>query len=72
MGEWVMRAAAGVILLACLGLMAAERKPYGVPMLGLTKDTWRQTVVDRERGQYLGHPTTVLLEDGKTLLADLW
>ena len=27
-----------------------------------------QIVVDRERGQYLGHPTTCLLEDGKTIL----
>ena len=27
-----------------------------------------QVVVDREPGQYLGHPTTVLLEDGKTIL----
>jgi hypothetical protein len=26
-------------------------------------------VVDREPGQYLGHPTTVLLEDGLTILA---
>lgn len=25
-------------------------------------------IVDREPGQYLGHPTTVLLEDGKTIL----
>jgi hypothetical protein len=25
-------------------------------------------VVDREAGQYLGHPTTVLLEDGRTIL----
>jgi hypothetical protein len=24
--------------------------------------------VDREKGQYLGHPTTVLLEDGRTML----
>ena len=24
--------------------------------------------MDREAGQYLGHPTTVLLEDGKTML----
>ena len=28
----------------------------------------RQVVVDREKGQYLGHPTTCLLEDGKTIL----
>ena len=26
-------------------------------------------VVDRELGQYLGHPTTVLIEDGRTILA---
>jgi len=25
-------------------------------------------IVDREKGQYLGHPTTVLLEDNKTML----
>src|SRR5690606_22975645 len=28
----------------------------------------RQVVVDREPGQYLGHPTTVLLEDGRAML----
>ena len=28
----------------------------------------RQTVVDQEKGQYLGHPSTLLLEDGKTVL----
>ena len=27
-----------------------------------------QIIVDREKGQYLGHPTTCLLEDGKTIL----
>ncbi len=34
----------------------------------LDQDVVRQTVVDREAGQYLGHPTTVLLEDGKTII----
>lgn len=34
----------------------------------LDGDAARQTVVDREAGQYLGHPTTLLLEDGKTIL----
>ena len=29
----------------------------------------RFVVVDRQRGQYLGHPTTVLLEDGRTMFA---
>lgn len=28
----------------------------------------RQVIVDREAGQYLGHPTTCLLEDGQTML----
>jgi hypothetical protein len=28
----------------------------------------RQVIVDREAGQYLGHPTTVLLEDNRTML----
>ena len=30
--------------------------------------TTAYTVVDREAGQYLGHPTTLLLEDNKTML----
>ncbi len=36
--------------------------------IDLNDQTQRQVVVDREPGQYLGHPTTVLLEDGKTIL----
>ncbi|MGB9601453.1 MAG: hypothetical protein ACPMAG_01530, partial [Limisphaerales bacterium] len=27
-----------------------------------------QVIIDREPGQYLGHPSTCLLEDGKTIL----
>jgi len=41
---------------------------YSIPTLDLSDQHHRQVVVDRERGQYLGHPTTVLLEDGKTML----
>ncbi len=41
----------------------------GVPQFDLSSETKRQVIVDREKGQYLGHPTTVLLEDGKTMLA---
>ncbi len=33
------------------------------------KQTHRQVVVDREPGQYLGHPTTVLLSDERSILA---
>ncbi|NQT12604.1 MAG: exo-alpha-sialidase, partial [Planctomycetes bacterium] len=42
---------------------------YGIPTIDLAGQTHRQVVVDREPGQYLGHPTTVLLEDNKTMIA---
>jgi hypothetical protein len=44
------------------------RAVLGVPTLDLAGDTTLPIVVDREAGQYLGHPTTVLLEDGHTML----
>jgi hypothetical protein len=34
----------------------------------LSDQSYRQVVVDKQVGQYLGHPTTVLLEDGKTMI----
>ncbi|MCB1203748.1 MAG: exo-alpha-sialidase [Verrucomicrobiae bacterium] len=49
--------------LAFLPLGAAE-----IPFLDLAEDHYRQVVVDHEAGLYLGHPTTALLDDGKTLL----
>lgn len=36
--------------------------------LDLAFDRSRQVVVDREAGQYLGHVSTVMLEDGRTIL----
>ncbi len=42
--------------------------PAALPLIDLAGETERQFVVDREPGQYLGHPTTVLLEDDRTLL----
>jgi hypothetical protein len=41
---------------------------YTIPLIDLAAETDRQIIVDREPGQYLGHPTTCLLEDGKTSL----
>ncbi len=41
---------------------------YTIPLIDLAGQTRRQVIVDREAGQYLGHPTTVLLEDGKTIV----
>ncbi|MEZ6039639.1 MAG: sialidase family protein [Planctomycetaceae bacterium] len=46
----------------------AQEIAYSIPYLDLDDQTWRQVVVDHESGQYLGHPTTVLLEDGLTML----
>jgi hypothetical protein len=42
---------------------------YTIPFIDLAGQTQRQVVVDREPGRYLGHPTTVLLEDGRTIIA---
>ena len=42
---------------------------YSIPLIDMAAQTARQVIVDREAGQYLGHPTTVLLEDGRTMIA---
>jgi hypothetical protein len=51
------------VLLSALALLAS-----GPQLVDWDGETARQVVVDRERGQYLGHPTTVLLRDGRTML----
>ena len=55
-----------------LSLVQAEEeiqsKGYSIPTIDLSKQAHRQIIVDREKGQYLGHPSTVLLEDNKTML----
>lgn len=51
------------LLFAAPGVRSAE-----IPFLDLAGERHRQVVVDREAGQYLGHPTTALLDDGKTIL----
>jgi hypothetical protein len=48
---------------------AAQPRGYSIPLIDLAGETNRQVIVDREKGQYLGHPSTVLLEDNKTILA---
>ncbi|MCB0685128.1 MAG: exo-alpha-sialidase, partial [Saprospiraceae bacterium] len=40
---------------------------FSLPLIDLDDHREWQTVIDREEGQYLGHPTTVLLPDGKTI-----
>mgnify|MGYP005663763151 CR=1 FL=1 len=43
-------------------------KGFTLPVIDLSGQTHRQVVVDKEKGQYLGHPSTVLLEDQKTMI----
>ena len=60
-----------IISVATLGLLLTSSltaAPFPVPTIDLAAEKHRQVIVDREAGQYLGHPTTVLLEDGKTML----
>lgn len=47
-------------------MLMASQTPVRIDLDARTE---LQVVVDREPGQYLGHPTTVLLEDKKTVLA---
>ena len=49
-------------------IVSTQPEAYTIPTIDLAHEAHRQIVVDREPGQYLGHPTTVLLEDGKTML----
>jgi hypothetical protein len=59
------------VLVTGNGVLGAESPPrgYSIPWIDLAHETHRQTIVDREQGQYLGHPTTVLLHDNRTILA---
>ncbi|MEC9092562.1 MAG: sialidase family protein [Planctomycetota bacterium] len=45
-----------------------QQRGYSIPTIDLANETSRQILVDRENGQYLGHPTTVLLEDHRTMI----
>jgi len=59
-----------VLTSLCSFASAQDAMPrgYSIPLIDLAGETARQVVVDREPGQYLGHPTTVLLEDGRTIV----
>lgn len=44
--------------------------PNGLPVVYISEDTWRHTIVaEGTRDRYEGHPTTLLSDDGKTLFA---
>jgi len=59
----------GVLVLNLLMALTLSTTVAAPPAeLDLAHQHDRQVLVDRESGQYLGHPTTVLLEDHKTIL----
>lgn len=57
-----------LIVAASSNVSAEERAGTYPQTIDRNDHVHRQVLVDREAGQYLGHPTTCLLEDGKTIL----
>ena len=51
-----------------IGSWPKQPRGYSIPFVDLAGEKHRQVIVDKEAGQYLGHPTTVLLKDEKTIL----
>lgn len=51
------------------GEQTGKQRGYSIPLIDLAHEGHRQVIVDKEPGQYLGHPTTVLLEDNRTIIA---
>lgn len=51
-----------------IGQDTTVAKPEAIRKIDLASRTDLQVVVDRETGQYLGHPTSCLLPDGKTIV----
>jgi hypothetical protein len=40
---------------------------YSIPIIDISHETERQVIIESIPGQYLGHPTTVMLRDNKTI-----
>ena len=59
------------IFLFALIVLPQEPGPpgYSIPVIDLDSEFSRHIEVDKEPGQYLGHVTTAMLEDGKTIFA---
>ena len=43
---------------------------FTIPQIDISQETFRQVVVDRDDNVYMGHPTTVLLDDNMTMFAE--
>ena len=62
------RVAEGEVVARGLSEHGAPSRGWTIPELDLAGDGDRVVVVDREEGQYLGHPSTEVMADGRTIL----
>lgn len=46
----------------------AEHRGFAIPQIDLTNHTELQTIIRPDPSKYMGHPTSVLLDDGRTML----
>ena len=57
-----------IFILSYFAVLGSVKKGFSIPIIDIAGQKERPVIVDKEEGQYLGHPSTVLLEDGKTIL----
>lgn len=62
-----------IFLVTCQGAFSDGASAWGkqgfdLPIVDLDQRQDLQIIVDKEEGQYLGHPSTILLGDGQTIL----
>ena len=58
-----------ILLFNNLNGQSSGKQGFNLPIVDLDSEVGMQTIIDKEKGQYLGHPTTLLLEDDKTIIA---
>ena len=68
---WIVAACVTVLPAAAvageLPVPRTQSDAYTIPTIDLSHQKHRQVIVERTPGQYLGHPTTVMMGDGKTI-----
>jgi len=50
-------------------LVAKLQKNYSIPIIDISGETFRHVIIDRDSARYFGHPSTLLMEDGKTMFS---
>lgn len=43
------------------------QKNYSIPLIDISDETYRHVIIDRDSTRYFGHPSTLLMEEGKTM-----